>query len=224
MSEDKQQLFQGTLQKKGGNKWKPKYAVIYSKNEFRYWENINDFKLNKKCQSKIDLNTCIHLQYFKDKIGKDYAFELITINRPYIFCAKTKEQYKQWLIILQKVIYGNLIMKGYLEKRGHKRKKWLKRYFELYETLKLIYFEDENKEICKGCIQLNKINKIEKPEYSKYNLLHVIELYTQNRIWLLKADTQKSQLKWEKQLKVVLGIEKIVLDNEIRYGYICIKI
>mmetsp|Transcript_92740 Transcript_92740/g.113584 ORF Transcript_92740/g.113584 Transcript_92740/m.113584 type:complete len:484 (+) Transcript_92740:165-1616(+) len=139
-------------------------------------------------------------------------------SKSYVFAAKNENLCKQWLILLQKHIYGTKILENYLHKRGEKRKKWLLRYFILYETLKLIYFENDTKIVLKGCIQLNDVTKVIKGNKSKHNRDHVLELHTNKRVWLLACYTSEMQTIWFDKLNILLGFADVDLDREISWG------
>ena len=93
-------------------------------------------------------------------------------------------------------IHRNLQAKeGYLEKQTHDGKKWKRRYFEL-EACNLHYYEGKGQKYG-DTIKLYCVPVKLSPDDPR-----VLTLETEKRVWVVRADTEKTAKEWLSALKM----------------------
>ena len=119
---------------------------------------------------------------------------------------KDTETINRWIKVLTPYIFGNTIHSGWLTKAGENIKSygWKKRYFVLSSLQEIRYYKDSGPSKSKGLGTINLTNVIriahgEEELYQKYP--YSIEIITDNRVWVLAANTNKGREVWMEKLQ-----------------------
>eukprot|EP01083_Nonionella_stella_P192450 711366_1 len=142
----------------------------------------------------------------KDTKDSDcFAMQFDTPQRTYILGTKKHDQFKQWLFLLENMIFGGIIHCGYLMKQGGKWKSWKKRWFNLDKKLLLLkYYETDKLKIWKGSIDLSLVTNLCRGDKESNGKQFTIELNTNDRVWILAANDEENRVIWIKKLKNVI--------------------
>merc|ERR1712228_15631 len=191
-----------------GNKaWKQRYMVLYDgileyfDNYYYYKESLKNGtkQKNKNSKNEHEINLkevksfkVITTNETSKKSDREYTFQLITASRTYTISCQHKQQFNKWTKLIEQQVYGQIITKGYIFRQGDVRKnKWKKQYFILYNSKKLMYYENDQKiKNAKGVINLQQINGLSKTEET------IIEIKTNSKIYALKCLNEKDLKQW----------------------------
>eukprot|EP01083_Nonionella_stella_P311186 1108660_1 len=124
-----------------------------------------------------------------------------------MFSCSDSSIFTKWIDILRDLCFGKLLYCGYLRKISQGHKTWRRRYFAIYDTNEMRYFEDDSLAIQKGKIELNKVTKITLSTPNQYHYTQCMELHTPDRVWVLAADTSNDRDVWVK------GIQQIITQH-----------
>lgn len=210
-------IFEGPLMKRGkiNKAWKSRWCILnivreeeivleyYVSKENRHLcgtidlcevfavEVISEYRLSlsQKLPDNIIINADV-------KTDKPHSFQITTHRRKYMFSAPDGGAFNHWIISLDKYIYGGIVKKGWLWKKGQQNKGWKKRYFVLNEYKQIKYYETENdlKATFKGTIRLNEILAITNGKVYSDEYKFTFRLITEKRIWILCAKDLKERV------------------------------
>jgi len=97
-----------------------------------------------------------------------------------------------------------ILMQGWLEKKGEKRRNWNTRWFVLKNHY-LFYFDNQVDQNLKGAIRLK--NCVIKPA-SNMKKPHCFSIVTSNRTYFISANTERKMNEW------ITAIQQATLENE----------
>merc|ERR1712228_560604 len=124
----------------------------------------------------------------------------------------------EWIDKLEKSIFGGRLYEGYLTKRGAYRKSWKKRWFVIYDTQEMRYYDDQNREDPKGLIKLHEVLLMCPGDKDQYNQPYTIQLMTPDRNWVLATQSQKERDEWFARLEETIhGAKRLITSHE---GYL----
>ena len=130
----------------------------------------------------------------------EFPFEIVTPSRTYLLCSIDAYSFNDWLEHLQNITFGKKIYGGWLTKQGSKNKSWKKRWFVIYDTREIRYYESDKTKIEKGSIILDDLqimnlleDKLAKGMYKKKN---VFELVCGGRKWVLVSNSKEERVKF----------------------------
>merc|ERR1712228_836902 len=130
----------------------------------------------------------------------EFPFEIVTPSRTYLLCSIDAYSFNDWLEHLQNITFGKKIYGGWLTKQGSKNKSWKKRWFVIFDTREIRYYESDKTKIEKGSIILDDLqimnlleDKAAKKDYKKKN---VFELVCGGRKWVLISNSKEERELW----------------------------
>eukprot|EP01084_Bolivina_argentea_P098697 177372_1 len=199
-----------------------KYVKNGSKNKRRNKSqsvDLSEFKFNDDITASDDFVDLYKMKesrrdsfHIKDVSFKgdnnEFAFELVTPKRVWIFSCSDSSIFTKWMDILRDLCFGKLLHCGYLRKIGQRYKTWRRRYFVVYDTNEIRYFEDDSLAIQKGKIELNQVTKITLSKPNQYHYTQCMELHTPDRVWVLATETSNDRDVWLK------GIQHIMTQHQ----------
>ena len=100
----------------------------------------------------------------------------------------------EWIDYLEKSIFGGRLYQGWLIKRGAYRKSWKKRWFVIYDTQEMRYYDDESRKEPKGLIKLHEVLLMCPGDKDQYSQPYTIQLMTPDRNWVLATSSQKERV------------------------------
>ena len=240
-------MMQGPLLKLGSFSFKLRYFVLYKNRKLAYWPSqteeiygkdpigvlemhevrsvkiVNKPPRQKKNNKKSDEGDA------EDEIGDDilidfektryFCFELTTKYRTFLLCCDDALHFNDWIMHLNNAVFGKKLYKGWFTKQGAKAKSWRKRWFVVYDTLEMRYYENQKGTKPKGNIMLNELIQIimvlNEDKYPKHK--NVIELITPERIWSLSAPSKNDRQLWYDRLCNLVGLYRL---NPIYNNYL----
>ncbi|ETO29060.1 arfGTPase-activating protein [Reticulomyxa filosa] len=154
------------------------------------------------------------------QIDKEYAFAIATSKRTYVLCAKDTLDLFNWRNAIEKATFGGRLFQGWLIKRGAMRKSWKKRWFVIFDTHEMRYFDNQQNMQPIGSINLLQVLLMCPGDDDQYSLLlpYTIQLLTPDRNWVVAAETEQKRNEWLSQLKESIdGAKQLVTSQE---GYL----
>eukprot|EP01084_Bolivina_argentea_P159270 277406_1 len=73
----------------------------------------------------------------------EFPFEIVTPTRTYLLCCLDAYSFNDWLEYLRNVTFGKRIYGGWLNKQGKNNKSWRKRWFVIFDTREIRYYDNE---------------------------------------------------------------------------------
>merc|ERR1712228_955810 len=154
----------------------------------------------------------------------EFPFEIVTPSRTYLLCSIDAYSFNDWLEHLQNITFGKKIYGGWLTKQGSKNKSWKKRWFVIFDTREIRYYESDKTKIEKGSIILDDLqimnlleDKAAKKDYKKKN---VFELVCGGRKWVLISNSKEERELWfNRVVQVVPNVQRLdpLYSNELSY-------
>lgn len=124
-------------------------------------------------------------------LDKVYSFEIVQAKRTYTLCIDDLGKYNKWMNRLDVVTFGKKLYKGWMLKQSDKNKAWDKRFFIIYDTMEMRYYDDATRAVSRGMAvltQLKKITKIDDEKAKKkYKQTNVLKLEFKARNMLLSC-------------------------------------
>eukprot|EP01084_Bolivina_argentea_P149731 261537_1 len=223
-----QVLMQGQLLKLGINRsFKSRYFVLYKNRKLAYWPSQTEEIYGKNPLGILEMQDIRAVKIVnkppkqkklkkgaegdgdeEDQIGDDiiidfektryFCFELATKFRTYLLCCDDALHFNDWIMHLNNAVFGKKLYKGWFIKQGAKTKSWRKRWFVVYDTLEMRYYENQKGNNPKGAIMLTELTEInmilDNDKYPKHK--QVMELITPDRIWVLSAPSKDDRTIW----------------------------
>ena len=81
----------------------------------------------------------------------------MTPKRTYLLSCKDEDKFREWIEHLERVIFGRRVYSGWLTKRGAYRKNWKKRWFVVFDTQEMRYYDNEQSAVPRGLIKLHEV-------------------------------------------------------------------
>lgn len=132
-----------------------------------------------------------YIEYFELILNKKFTFEMVTKKRTYILCSDDPIQFNEWIKEIEAITFGKKVFKGWLTKRGEGMKNWKRRWFVIYNTKEMRYYEDQQRAHPKGSIFIFNIKNMIKVDKAcarkRYRKSYgaILELNLPNRTWVL---------------------------------------
>ena len=124
-------------------------------------------------------------------LGKVYSFEIVQAKRTYVLCIDDVNKYNKWMNRLEIVTFGKKLYKGWMLKQSDRNKKWDKRWFIIYDTQEMRYYDDASRAVSRGMAVLTQLKKITKMDdekaKKKYKESNVLKLEYKQRTLLLSC-------------------------------------
>ena len=234
-------LCEGELYKRGkvNKSWKCRWFVMNMNFELNYfeskWKSEETLSVNNNSNSlgKINLLQVQKIQvsligdtlndqipkYIKilanAKSDRSLLIYLITNNRKYTLSANDSAAFLKWLKYFHEYLYGGVLFESMLEKKGEVNKAFKKRYFVLNKFKQLKYYNNGDREILHGFIDLNdKTIELKLPQQDHhFNRNNHIELASQKRQWILKCGSVDLFQKW---IAYLSNLEEIQGNNALK--------
>ncbi|ETO16329.1 hypothetical protein RFI_21024 [Reticulomyxa filosa] len=127
----------------------------------------SDTNNNINKQNGSDLKKKQRLPAFVDK---DFAFAIVTAKRTFVLCAKDSTDLEGWRYAIENATFGGRLFQGWLTKRGEKRKSWKKRWFVIFDTHEMRYYDNEHNMQSMGVILLRQVLLICPGDPEQYTL------------------------------------------------------
>ena len=169
--------------------FKLRYFVLYKNRKLAYWPSqteeiygkdpigvlvmheVRSVKIvNKPPKQKKSKKSQNDEGDAEDEIGDDividfektryFCFELSTKYRTFLLCCDDALQFNDWIMHLNNAVFGEKLYKGWFTKQGAKAKSWRKRWFVVYDTLEMRYYETQKGTKPKGNIMLTELIEI----------------------------------------------------------------
>eukprot|EP01084_Bolivina_argentea_P104505 187111_1 len=141
-----------------------------------------------------------------------FKFRIVQLKKTFTFSIEgDNKEFKHWIANLEHVIFGSVVHKGYLfelvaKTKKDKKKKWVKRWFIIYNRKELRYFSDPTRKTSYGMIALSNLQTMSKSEdhkaKKKYGqLLYLIKLQfksnkTKTKISIVASLSMKERDLW----------------------------
>jgi len=146
---------------------------------------------------------------------KAYSFQLSTSKRTFLLACQNCDDFNTWIDHLEKSIFGLRIFQGWLTKRGAYRKSWKKRWFVIYDTQEMRYYDDETRREPKGVIKLHEVLLMCPGDEEQYSTPYTIQLMTADRNWVLASYSQKERDEWFNYMEECMhGAKRLVTSHE----------
>ena len=124
-------------------------------------------------------------------LNKQFTFEIVQAKRTYNLCTDDPTKFNKWLNKLEVTTFGKKIYKGWLLKQSERNKKWDKRWFIIYDTKEMRYYDDATRAISRGMAVLSQLKKITKMDdekaKKKFKQTNVLKLEFKQRTLLLSC-------------------------------------
>ncbi|ETO18598.1 hypothetical protein RFI_18668 [Reticulomyxa filosa] len=117
----------------------------------------NNNNMNPKRQSQQRKKKYNNIDTGQTYVDKEFAFAIVTSKRTYVLCASDNSDLHNWRSVIEKAAFGGRLHQGWLTKRGARRKSWKKRWFVLFDTHELRYYDNERNMCPIGLIQLKQV-------------------------------------------------------------------
>ena len=232
-------LCEGALYKRGkvNKSWKSRWFVMNMNFELNYFESKGKseetFIVNRNVLGTIDLLQVEKIEvsligdishdqipkYIKvlanDKDDRSFLIHLVTNNRTYKLSANDSASFLKWLEFFHEYLYGGVLFESMLEKKGEVNKSFKKRYFVLNKFKQLKYYNNDDREILHGFIDLND-NTIELklPQQDYYfGQDNYIELISEKRKWILKVEQADLFQEWIAYLSNLDEMEDVIASK-----------
>ena len=75
-------------------------------------------------------------------LNQSYTFEIVQSKRTYNLATDDPDRFNKWLSKLERITFGKKVYKGWLLKQSERNKKWDKRWFIIYDTKEIRYYDD----------------------------------------------------------------------------------
>merc|ERR1712228_860829 len=178
--------------KKSKDKIKP---IIAPSNKLSVDHEYDDEYSRESFGDESDIGTAVNIQF-----QAEFPFEIVTPSRTYLLCCLDAYSFNDWLEHLRNITFGKKIYGGWLTKQGNKNKSWKKRWFVIFDTREIRYYESDKTKIEKGSIILDDLqimnlleDKAAKKDYKKKN---VFELVCGGRKWVLISNSKEERELW----------------------------
>ena len=195
--------FQAILRGKNSSSKKPDFSERTSNSRYNGSKNLtaNGYDDYEDSYEGSDLSEVP----IRDSSGQlnirfkaEFPFEIVTPARTYLLCCLDAYSFNDWIEHLRTVTFGKKIYGGWLTKQGSKNKSWKKRWFVIFDTREIRYYETERAAQEKGSIILDDLqimNLLEdKTAKSMYKKRNVFELVCGGRKWVLVANSKEERV------------------------------
>eukprot|EP01084_Bolivina_argentea_P176683 305699_1 len=232
-------LHEGIIFKKGqiNKSWKSRWFVLYDNRRLAYFENessksddpikeinlsevhsINIIPHTANTDTEPTLQRIESISVASVKCDRPYSFELLTAKRTYLLSCWNLKELNKWIDNFEKSIFGGRLYNGWLIKRGAYRKSWKKRWFVIYDTQEMRYYDDESRKEAKGLIKLHEVLLMCPGDKDQYNQTYTIQLMTPDRNWVLATENEKERDEWFNRLEETIhGAKRLITSHE---GYL----
>mmetsp|Transcript_33927 Transcript_33927/g.55344 ORF Transcript_33927/g.55344 Transcript_33927/m.55344 type:complete len:564 (-) Transcript_33927:162-1853(-) len=198
-------------------KWSIDFSAIFS----------NKSALNNDAES--DQESGDEVAFPELVIGTVYTFEIVQTKRTYALCTGNSSRFNKWLNKLEQVTFGKKVFKGWLLKLSERNKTWERRWFIIYDTLEMRYYDDATRAVSRGMAKLSLLKKITKMDddrgKKKYKQTNVLYLEFQQRTLLVSCAINEAHDRkvWFNEICSALGTKMIhfvqpIYDDEL-YRY-----
>ena len=124
-------------------------------------------------------------------LNKQFTFEIVQAKRTYNLCTDDPTKFNKWLNKLEVTTFGKKLHKGWLLKQSERNKKWDKRWFIIYDTREMRYYDDATRAVSRGMAVLSQLKKITKMDdekaKKKFKQTNVLKLEFKQRTLLLSC-------------------------------------
>ena len=181
--------------------WKGIYLNIYSNGLISYYEIKNESKKTNMTLNEIEIFKILTRDTTSTECDRKYAFELITTTgKKYWLSCYYLKQLNKWSKFVEQYVDGNIVKRGHLNKFENEG---IQRLYEfvLYDSKKLLYYDDNKGLTLAGMIDLKSAmkdtwgNKYITP-WIKYKSDNVIEIQTSTRILAVTCEKKKDLRQW----------------------------
>ncbi|MES1917378.1 MAG: hypothetical protein MHM6MM_009110, partial [Cercozoa sp. M6MM] len=102
---------------------------------------------------------------------------------------------------------------GWLQKRGHVRKNWKRRFFVVRNNREVRYYEDESCASCLGRIDLTDVVRLE-PDHERFGgQPWGITMMTRDRTWYFSAESEQQRERWIHVFELAIGGAKRLITT-----------
>ncbi|ETO12390.1 Rho GTPase activating protein, partial [Reticulomyxa filosa] len=151
-------------------------------------------------------------------VDKEFAFAIVTAKRTFVLSAKDNFDLHSWQNAIENAAFGGRLHQGWLVKRGEMRKSWKKRWFVVFDTHEMRYYDNEQNMTPMGLIKLHEVLLMCPGDEDQYTLPYTVQLLTPDRNWVLAAKSQQQRDEWLLRLKEAIhGAKQLVTSHE---GYL----
>eukprot|EP01083_Nonionella_stella_P044585 120028_1 len=212
-------IISGYMFKKGkfNTEFHTRFFVLHANNTLSYYQDASDE--DEASLGEISL----HSVYDIKEEPTNHIVHLITTTTIHTLRCDDDEDYDRWIHIIKPIVYPKILYKGWLYKRGHRGNtqltQWNLEFFVLCQLMdyaqhyEVRYYQDEKCKTYKGSINCGEITDIKllpngSVSLQKYGKDKILELTTDQRVYLLTANDTQLRNSWYKSFKNVLSNDK----------------
>eukprot|EP01084_Bolivina_argentea_P038247 70722_1 len=133
-------------------------------------------------------------------LDQQFTFEIVQAKRTYSLCTNNAKNFNKWLHKLEVTTFGKKVYKGWLMKQSERNKRWEKRWFIIYDSKELRYYDDASRAVSRGVAVLSELKKITKVDdekaKKKYKQSSVLKLEFKQRTLLLSCSPSDDRRIW----------------------------
>ena len=137
-------------------------------------------------------------------LAQQFCFELVQAKRTYQLCTDDASALNAWLSKLEAVAFGRKVYAGWLLKQSERSKAWERRWFVLFDTLEMRYYDDATRSTSRGMAVLTQLRKVSQVEEAraakKYKQSAVLRLDFKQRTLVLSCAPSDDRRIWFAQL------------------------
>jgi len=137
-------------------------------------------------------------------LSRQLCIEIVQAKRTYTLCTDDASALSSWLSKLESVAFGKRVFAGWLLKQSERSKAWERRWFCLYDTLEMRYYDDASRAVSRGLAVLTQLRKISQVEEAraqkKYKQQSVLKLEFKQRTLLLSCSVSDDRRIWFDQI------------------------
>jgi hypothetical protein len=141
-----------------------------------------------------------YIHFIELALNRQFTFELSTKKRKYQLCTNDAAAFNEWLVQIEAITFGQKVFKGWMNKRGDGVKTWKRRWFVIYDTKEMRYYEDRQRSQPKGAIYVYHIQTAVKVDAytarKKYKKTEgaLMELNLPERTWILQCEDEEERV------------------------------
>jgi len=159
-------------------------------------------------------------------LNNTFTFEIVQAQRTYNLCTDDADKFNTWLSKLENITFGSKLHKGWLLKQSERDKKWEKRWFIIYDTKEMRYYDDSTRAVSRGMAVLSQLRKVtqmdDEKARKKYKQTNVLKCDFKQRTLLLSCTPNDDRKIWFHEICKVIGKHAHFIDpiyDDFLYRY-----